>query len=132
MKHDPRWKFFKCQRCGRCCREIGLPYDAESAIRIAESLSVSLTELIERYYGEFVRNGQFWRSQDEKRTPCPFLIKDGGKCSCRIYPIRPYGCKMYPLETDFGCQGVDCPALRIANDEFDKKAASPDAQGDER
>lgn len=126
MKHDPRWEFFKCQRCGRCCREIGLPYDAESAKRIAKFLNISMAELIERYYGKVVQIGQPWIRQDEKGKPCPFLTKDGEKYSCTIYHIRPFGCKMYPFETDFGCQGVDCPAARIANDEFDKKSASPD------
>lgn len=92
-------------------------------MRIAESLNISLTELIERYYGKVVQNGQPWLLQDEKGKPCPFLRKDGERYSCRIYHIRPYGCKMYPFATDCGCEGVDCPAARIANDEFDKKSS---------
>jgi len=132
MKHDPRWEFFKCQRCGRCCIEIGLPYYAESAIEISQFLKISLSEVIERYYGKVVENGKTFRLQDKKGKPCPFLRKEGGKYSCTIYHIRPYGCKMYPLETDFGCQGVDCPAARIANEEFEKKSASADWQEDER
>lgn len=124
MKDDPRWEFFKCQRCGRCCIEIGLPYDAKSAIAIATFLNISLTELIKIYYGKVVQEEQCWRSEDRKRTPCPFLEKDGKRYSCKIYSIRPYGCKSYPFATDFGCQEIDCPAARIANDEFDKKSSS--------
>lgn len=130
MKDDPRWKFFKCQQCGLCCIEIGLPYDAKSAIAIANFLNISLTELIKRYYGKVVIEGQCWCSQDEKRTPCPFLEKNGKRYSCKVYPIRPKGCKLYPFETDFGCQGVDCPAARIANAEFGKNLSSPGVQED--
>ena len=80
MKDDPRWKFFKCQQCGRCCIEIGLPYDAKSAIPIANFLNISLPELIKRYYGKVVIEGQCWCSQDEKRTPCP---------TCKPIPKEP-------------------------------------------
>lgn len=132
MKDDPRWEFFKCEQCGRCCTERGLPYDRESAIRIAEFLDISMSEVIEQYYGKVVQHGEPWLLQDAKGKPCPFLKKDGGKYSCKIYHIRPDGCKMYPFGTDAGCQGVDCPASRIATDRFERKSVSPDGQGDEK
>lgn len=129
MKDDPRWEFFKCQRCGRCCIEIGLPYDADSTRAIADFLNISFSEVIERYYGKVVQNGQSLRLLDEKRKPCPFLEKDEERYICKVYPVRPLGCKLYPFATDFGCGGVACPAARIANYQFDMKSISPDNQG---
>ena len=113
MRDDPRWQFFKCQRCGRCCTEIGLPYDSETVIKLSDRLKVSFSEIINRYYGKVIKEGVSFDLQDEKGIPCPFLVKNGEKHSCKIYDIRPSGCKMYPLQTDAGCQDVECPAYII-------------------
>ena len=44
--------------------------------------------------------------------PCPFLRDGGDKKKCGVYPVRPNGCRVYPFETDFGRQGVDCLAAK--------------------
>lgn len=113
MRNDKRWKLFGCQRCGKCCAEIGLPYDPESIHEIARFLRLSLDEILEKYYGTITDDRKGWMSEDHKRTPCPFLEEDGDRKSCSIYEVRPLGCRLYPFETDFGRQGVDCPAAEI-------------------
>jgi Fe-S-cluster containining protein len=111
------WKYFKCQQCGKCCEELGLPYDPERVYKIAAFLNISIDQLLEGYYGRISADRKSWEPQDDKRTPCPFLKSVRDKKTCEIYPVRPRGCRCYPLETDFGRNGVDCPAAAIV---FDK------------
>lgn len=113
MRQDKRWKYFKCQQCGRCCTEIGLPYDHKNIFEIAEHLSLTIEQVINEYYGQVVDNGKAWESDDCKRTPCPFLRINGDMKFCSIYEVRPPGCRLYPFDTDFGRNGVDCPAAAI-------------------
>jgi Fe-S-cluster containining protein len=115
------WKYFKCQQCGACCKEIGLPYDAESFFKMKELFNMSGEEVIEKYYGKVSPDGSSWESDDNKRTPCPFLKSNNGKCFCDIYSIRPYGCRLYPIDSDFGRDGVACPAWEIAFSKLKKE-----------
>ncbi len=108
------WKYFACQRCGKCCCQIGLPYDPQSCFNMADFLNISVKQVIEKYYGTLSLDGLGWDSDDSKRTPCPFLKTIDGHFSCEIYSIRPDGCKLYPIDTDFGRNGIDCPAWKIA------------------
>ena len=107
-------KYFRCQRCGKCCEQIGLAWDPEAAQEIAEFLKISLDDLIECYYGRLSPDGKTWESQDDKRTPCQFLKSEGDKASCSIYPVMPLGCRLYPIKTDFGTSGIDCAAAKLA------------------
>ncbi len=108
------WKYFQCQRCGACCTQIGLPYDEESAFKIADFLKMPVDEVIKNYYGNMTSDGLEWESCDSKRTPCPFLKYSDEKFSCEIYSVRPLGCRLYPIDTDGGRQGIYCPAWEIA------------------
>jgi len=121
MRQDRRWELFECQRCGKCCVEIGLPYYSESIYKIAEFLHLEVGQVIEKYYGRITEYGKAWESEDHKRTPCPFLKADGNRKTCTIYPVRPLGCKLYPFETDFGRQDVDCPGARIVYEKLEKE-----------
>ncbi len=141
MKVDRRWELFECQRCGRCCIEIGLPWDPERISEIARFLNLTTDQVIEKYYGRIVEDedGQIWEeedgwlseifgeeygqqkkdgrryieSEDDKRTPCPFLRSEAdGKKACIIYEVRPGGCGSYPLDTDGGRGDVHCPGAR--------------------
>src|SRR3990167_6888091 len=116
------WEYFKCQQCGACCRDIGLPYDANSVHKMADLFKVTVKEVIEKYYGRTSPDGSswVWESEDSKRTPCPFLKFADGKYLCEIYFIRPLGCRAYPMYTDGGRQGVDCPAAKIIYDNLEK------------
>jgi len=78
-------KQFQCNRCGRCCLEIGnIPLMEDEPKRIARYLGVSgrsikkLTTL--NSYGRVFK------------TPCPFY-EDG----CSIYSVRPLACVAFPL-----------------------------------
>jgi Fe-S-cluster containining protein len=116
LKQRPTlWEFFKCRRCGKCCEQLGLPWYADDIERIAEFLKIKEEEVVRKYYGDiYFENGKRLVRMDEKRRkPCPFL---GADKLCKIYPVRPYGCKAYPIETDCGCNGVDCPAKRIVDE----------------
>lgn len=110
MRQDRRWVLFECQRCGKCCTEIGLPYDPDSIFEIAKFFNLTVAQVIEKYYGRIVEERKKWEPEDHKRTPCPFLAADGDIKSCSIYSVRPLGCRLYPFETDGGRAGVDCAA----------------------
>ena len=130
MRQDRRWELFECRRCGRCCIEIGLPYDPESIFEIARSLDLSVDEVIERYYGRVSDDRKSWISEDEKRTPCPFLETEADKKACTIYSVRPKGCRLYPFNTDFGRQGVDCPAAKIVYNRLEDELSSDGLESD--
>lgn len=115
------WKYFQCQQCGSCCKEIGLPYDKESIFKMADYLKMSIDQIIEKYYGRLTLDRSEWLSEDSKRTPCPFLKISEGSCFCEIYSIRPNGCRAYPIDTDGGRQGVECPAWEIAFSKLKKE-----------
>ena len=120
MQQDRRWEHFKCQRCGKCCIKIGLPYDPESIFKIAEFLELEVGQVIEKYYGKIVEDGKTWESEDDKMSPCQFLRPDGDLKSCAIYSVRPSGCRLYPFDTDFGRQGVECIAAKIVYSKLKK------------
>jgi Fe-S-cluster containining protein len=121
MIQDRRWDLFKCQRCGKCCVEIGLPYDPESIFEIAKFLDLKVDQVIEKYYGRISDDGKAWESEDYKRAPCPFLSADGDIKSCSIYSVRPLGCRLYPFDTDFGRAGIDCPGARIVYEKLEEE-----------
>ncbi|MFH1875334.1 MAG: YkgJ family cysteine cluster protein [Candidatus Omnitrophota bacterium] len=106
------WKYFECERCGKCCEEAGLPWDPNRSQRIAQFLGISVAELVEKYYGKICSDDKQWESEETKRTPCPFLKFKNMQKSCAIYTVRPEPCELYPLETDFGTCGVECPAAK--------------------
>lgn len=118
MKSNP-WSYFKCQCCGQCCEKSGLPWDPDNIEKMAEFLKMDLKELVTQYYGDiYWNNGErFIRWDETRRKPCPFLGEDK---NCKIYPVRPMGCKAYPIDTHLGRCGVDCPAMKIV-DEMDSQ-----------
>lgn len=113
MRQGRRWELFECQRCGKCCAEIGLPYDPEKIHAIAHLLAHTVDQVIEKYYGRWTCERTGWILEDHKRTPCPFLRAEGDRNVCAIYPVRPLGCRLYPFDTDGGRGGVDCPGAEI-------------------
>lgn len=83
---------FSCTQCGQCC--TGSPGYAwvseEEIIKIADYLSISLQECIERYIrtvGERMALKELLPRYD-----CIFL-KDN---KCQIYPVRPIQCQTFP------------------------------------
>jgi len=106
-------KYLKCQRCGKCCEKLGLPWEQSKLKEIADFLNISVKNLIENYYGTFVKNGKEIELDDNKRIPCPFLAKEvNGNIVCRIYSVRPTDCidfPISPLALDF----MECPSVEI-------------------
>ena len=109
-----KWSLFKCQRCGQCCEKSGLPWDPWKSEEIAKFLKMDFEDFFTRYYGKTVmkKGKKYFQLNPNRTTHCPFLGKDK---SCHIYPVRPYSCEHYPVDTDFGRCGVDCPAMKIVN-----------------
>lgn len=114
------WTSFKCQKCGQCCEKLGLPLPSSRNLKeMAKFLMIDPDDIVERYYGKlFEKDGKKFieKYQEDRRTPCPFL---GNDQNCKIYSVRPDPCRAYPLDTDFGRCGIDCPGMRkiVNNDE---------------
>ena len=87
---------FSCERCGKCCREIGIAWSELDPLRAADHLGMTAHEFF-KLYGFSVNEytGEIEPSELGV-TPCPFLKYDREKAVCRIYPVRPWICKGYP------------------------------------
>ncbi|MEW5994907.1 MAG: YkgJ family cysteine cluster protein, partial [Candidatus Zixiibacteriota bacterium] len=108
---------FRCYKgipCfNECCGDVNIfltPYDI---IRLKNNLSITSTEFLKKYtLSPFDENLKYpvillQMNDDEKKT-CPFVSKEG----CRVYPDRPWSCRMYPL-------GMASPGE--ASEELDKE-----------
>jgi Fe-S-cluster containining protein len=116
-----QWKDFQCRRCGKCCTEMGLPYDSQKIGEIARFLGLTVDKVIERYYGRFCEDRKSWVSESHKRTPCPFIMTiSDNKKACAIYPIRPKACRQYPLESAFDARWIECPGKMALDKQQDK------------
>ena len=88
--------FFECQRCGRCCKLIGIPWSELDPGPAADHLQMELEEFCAVYGFKFnAYSGEIEHPQFGV-TPCPFLTYLGESAICKIYPVRPWICKGYP------------------------------------
>ena len=75
---------FRCDRCGRCCREIPCIELTDKDIeRITDYLGTSMERMI-----VVEENCRLLKS------PCPFYQSDIG---CTIHVVKPLACFLYPL-----------------------------------
>jgi len=86
--HDRISAKINCLDCGNCCRTLGPRITDKDVERIAKTLRIKQTELIDKYLkvdedGDLVF----------KTMPCPFLGDDN---YCSIYESRPKACREYP------------------------------------
>ena len=81
-------------------------------------LNISEKRVIEQYYGELSADRSKWESIDSKRNPCPFLRSTCAGYYCEIYPARPEGCRVYPMES---VGGRFCPRWEIAISKLKKE-----------
>ena len=109
-RNQELWERFSCHRCGKCCTQLGLPYEGWALQRIADFLGITTDQLVEKYYGRISDDGRHVELDESKKKPCQFLVTEGGRKSCSIHPVRPDGCRAFPFDTDFGTNGVPCPA----------------------
>ena len=87
---------FSCQRCGKCCKEIGIPWAELEPHPVADYLNMAFYDFLDAY--GFIVNelsGEI-EHPEFSVTPCPFLKYDKENAVCKIYPVRPWICKGYP------------------------------------
>lgn len=87
---------FDCKRCGKCCKQIGIPWSELDARLAASYLNIRIYDFIEAY--GFVLNALSGEIEptEYNAAPCPFLEYGKENARCRIYPVRPWICKGYP------------------------------------
>ena len=86
--HEEVFDEIDCLECGNCCRSLGPRIIDKDIERMAKSMRIKPTEVIDRYLridedGDYVF----------KSMPCPFLGDDN---YCFIYEDRPKACREYP------------------------------------
>lgn len=78
---------FRCRKCGLCCREQPADLSEKEQQQIeAKGFTGFSVEADEGIEGPFIRR--------KKDRSCFFLTKDN---ECRIYEIRPSGCRIQPF-----------------------------------
>jgi len=91
---------FVCRRCGRCCRQWSPQICGELIPVVSGHLGLSEEEVRKRHEVHYKSK---WGPAP---LDCLFLSEDS---RCTISRLRPRGCRLYPLKTDAGACGVDCP-----------------------
>lgn len=90
---------FECLRCGRCCSggpNVGLT--AFDVLRIANYLGLEWRKLRGRYVAAVIADfTAIPILMDKGDGRCVFLENADGKAYCRIYPVRPMRCRLYPF-----------------------------------
>ncbi|MEJ2166159.1 MAG: YkgJ family cysteine cluster protein [Desulfobacterales bacterium] len=95
---------FDCRRSfdcfTRCCRDITIfltPYDI---IRMKNALQLSSGEFLSRHTMTMITDSGLpvvaLKMQPDDEKSCPFVNRNG----CRIYPDRPWACRLYPLQPE--------------------------------
>lgn len=83
---------FPCKRCGICCKGSNASMLSEELIPICRNLNIDVDKFRKQYATP--------ETQDNihgirLNIPCPFF-EDNDK-RCKIYPIRPMSCRLYPF-----------------------------------
>ena len=87
---------FSCQRCGKCCREIGIPWSELDPKLAAEHLKMDFFDFLSSHGFMFSEYSGEIEHTEFNAAPCPFLKYDKENAMCKIYPVRPWSCKGYP------------------------------------
>lgn len=77
-----------CLQCANCCRTLGPRITDKDVERIAKTLRLKTSAVIEKYFMIDEDNDMVFQSM-----PCPFLGDDN---YCSIYESRPKACREYP------------------------------------
>jgi Fe-S-cluster containining protein len=86
--HEAVFEKINCLDCAYCCRSLGPRITDADVRRIADSLRIKPSGLVERYLVVDEEGDYIFRSM-----PCPFLGSDN---YCSIYDDRPRACREYP------------------------------------
>jgi len=107
---------FKCTRCAKCCSTgPNVALTVFDVIRIAEFLGkhwrTTINDYLKVIVGDMI---PFIALRGD--NVCVFLEFENNMPSCRIYPVRPLRCRLYPLhlvspssdilDLDLWCPGV--------------------------
>ena len=103
-------RIYFCARCGACCRWAGyVDVDAAEIERIAAYLRMDSRRFIKKYAREI--SGRAQLSLIEKRnSDCIFF---GPPNICRIYPVRPKQCAVFPNAWAFPGFEQTCRAIKL-------------------
>lgn len=85
-------EYFKCKRCGLCCRWGGYVYLTDKDIAaLAEATGLSEDEFIEKHTRLSPARDRLCLL-DAEGDACEFLTENG----CKYYDARPQQCRDYP------------------------------------
>jgi len=89
---------FGCVQCGRCCAGPGEGYIWVTRPEI-ELIADFLGITVERLHKDCLRRVGFRTTIIERPVSkdCVFLKKEGETSKCKIYPVRPAQCRMWPF-----------------------------------
>jgi Fe-S-cluster containining protein len=106
---------FVCQRCGGCCSDPPVTWQADEVVVLAKHLGLTREELLERHDFRSIGSGLFDLHFAER---CPFL----GDGHCTIYGIRPIVCRAFPFElgTVVKPSGVVVPQHCVGREHYDR------------
>jgi hypothetical protein len=89
---------FECIQCGRCCAGPGEGYiwvTRPEIELIADFLGITVQQL----HKDYLRRVGLHTTIIERPVSkdCVFLKKEGRTSKCKIYPVRPSQCRMWPF-----------------------------------
>jgi hypothetical protein len=81
----------------QCCRDVSIVLTPYDVLRLSRALGVRTDEFLEAHtITPFTRDQKVpvvLLKMDPETKRCPFV----GETGCRVYPDRPWACRMYPL-----------------------------------
>jgi len=91
-------------RCGhdlecftRCCQDVSIVLTPYDVLRMKRALGISSSDFLARYtilpFTKEQKIPVVLLKMDPETRRCPFVTGQG----CRIYPSRPWACRIYPL-----------------------------------
>ena len=86
--HDEITERTDCLACANCCRSLGPLITDKDVERIAKTLRIKASDVIDKYMRIDEDGDTVFRTM-----PCPFLGTDN---YCAIYESRPKACREYP------------------------------------
>ncbi|MFN3310217.1 MAG: YkgJ family cysteine cluster protein [Thermomonas sp.] len=95
---------YRCHACGRCCHHKRIYLAPHEVLLLARHLGMSTTAFL----AELAGPGPSLRLREEDGA-CLFL--DG--TACRVHPVRPLACRLYPLGLHVDPEGVETFSLLI-------------------
>lgn len=87
---------FSCTQCGNCCSgEPGYVWVTREEVSKISAFLGRPDGTLDRTH---LRRVGIRYSLTEKRSgDCVFLVREGGKSICSIYPVRPLQCRTWPF-----------------------------------